>query len=69
MTPADLPPVNAALNGLSAVFLSWGLYFIRRRRQAAHRNCMLAAFVTSALTSPHPRKLVVRAPGVVPASP
>ena len=49
MTPADLPPVNAALNGLSAVFLSWGLYFIRRRRQAAHRNCMLAAFVTSAL--------------------
>ena len=49
MTPADLPPVNASLNGLSAVFLSWGLYFIRRRRQDAHRNCMLDAFVTSAL--------------------
>jgi uncharacterized membrane protein YozB (DUF420 family) len=49
MSPADLPPVNATLNALSAVFLSWGLYFIRRRRQIAHRNCMLAAFVTSAL--------------------
>ena len=49
MSPADLPPVNAALNALSAVFLSWGLYFIRRRRREAHRNCMLAAFATSAL--------------------
>ena len=49
MSPADLPPVNATLNALSAVFLSWGLYFIRRRRQAAHRNCMVAAFATSAL--------------------
>jgi hypothetical protein len=30
---------------------------------------MLAALVTSALTPPHPRKLLVRAPGAVPASP
>jgi uncharacterized membrane protein YozB (DUF420 family) len=37
------------LNGLSAVFLSWGYYFIRRKEQRAHRNCMIAAFVTSAL--------------------
>ena len=49
MSPADLPPVNATLNALSAVFLGWGLYFIRRRRQDAHRDCMLAAFITSAL--------------------
>src|SRR5437016_6284920 len=49
MSPLDLPPVNATLNGLSAVFLSWGLYFIRRKRQDAHRNCMIAAFVTSVL--------------------
>ena len=49
MSPADLPPVNAALNALSAVFLSWGLYFIRRKNQLAHRNCMIAAFVTSAV--------------------
>jgi len=49
MSPADLPPVNATLNALSAVFLSCGLYFIRRKRQNAHRNCMIAAFITSTL--------------------
>jgi len=49
MSPADLPPVNATLNALSAVFLSWGLYFIRRKNQAAHRNCMIGAFLTSAI--------------------
>ena len=47
MSPADLPIVNAGLNGLSAVFLSWGYYFIRRKDQRSHRNCMIAAFVTS----------------------
>ena len=47
MSPADLPVVNAGLNGLSAVLLAWGYYFIRRRDQRAHRNCMVAAFVTS----------------------
>jgi len=46
---ADLPAVNATLNGLSAVFLTAGYVFIRRRNQAMHRNCMIAAFVTSAL--------------------
>jgi len=49
MSPADLPPVNAALNGLSAVLLGFGYYFIRRKRQLAHRRCMVAAFVTSVL--------------------
>ncbi len=49
MTPADLPPVNACLNGLSAAFLSAGFYFIRQKKVAAHRNCMLAAFGTSVL--------------------
>src|SRR2546425_8854407 len=49
MSPADLPPVNATLNALSAVFLSWGLYSSRRKRQDAHRNCMIAAFITSVL--------------------
>jgi len=49
MSPADLPPVNATLNALSAIFLSGGLYFIRRKNQAAHRNCMIAAFVTSSI--------------------
>jgi putative membrane protein len=49
MTPLDLPVVNACLNGLSAVFLSLGYYFIRRRNVTAHRNCMISAFVTSVL--------------------
>ncbi|MGA2662368.1 MAG: DUF420 domain-containing protein [Verrucomicrobiota bacterium] len=49
MSPADLPAVNAFLNGLSAVFLGAGYYFIRRKRQLAHRNCMVAAFGTSVL--------------------
>ena len=49
MSITDLPVVNAGLNGLSAVFLSFGYYFIRRKNQLAHRNCMVAAFVTSVL--------------------
>ena len=49
MSLADLPVVNASLNGLSAVFLSAGYYFIRRKNQVSHRNCMIAAFVTSTL--------------------
>ena len=46
----DLPAVNAALNAVSAAFLSAGL-----RPQSggaridAHRRCMLAAFATSTL--------------------
>jgi hypothetical protein len=43
----DLPAVNASLNGLSAVFLTAGFVFIRRGNKTAHRNCMIAAFVTS----------------------
>ena len=49
MSLADLPAVNACLNGLSAVFLTAGYYFIRRKDQNAHRNCMIAAFAASAL--------------------
>ena len=49
MSASDLPAVNAALNGLSAVFLAGGYWCIKRERQAAHRNCMLAAVSTSTL--------------------
>ncbi len=49
MTLADLPAVNACLNGLSAVFLTSGYYFIRRKNIVAHRRCMVGAFVASAL--------------------
>jgi len=47
MTVLELPAVNASLNGLSAVFLAFGYIFIRRKNKIAHRNCMIAAFVTS----------------------
>jgi putative membrane protein len=49
MTLADLPALNACLNGASTVFLSFGYYFIKRGRRDAHRNCMVAALITSAL--------------------
>ena len=49
MNLSDLPAVNASLNCLSAILLSAGYYFIRRKNQAAHRNCMVAAVCTSTL--------------------
>lgn len=48
MSVTDLPALNATLNGLSACLLFAGWLFIRRRAIAAHRACMLAAFVSSA---------------------
>ena len=47
MTFTDLPAVNACLNGLSAVLLTTGFIFIKRDNKIAHRNCMIAALVTS----------------------
>ncbi len=49
MTLSDLPAVNAALNTLSAIFLSLGYRNIRRKKIAAHRACMLTAFGLSTL--------------------
>ena len=46
---ATLPAVNACLNGASAVLLFVGWRFIRARRIAAHRACMLTAFGLSTL--------------------
>src|SRR5688572_23826404 len=47
MTVSDLPGLNASLNALSTVFLTVGYIFIKQRKQNAHRNCMIAAFITS----------------------
>ncbi|MGI8784281.1 MAG: DUF420 domain-containing protein [Acidobacteriota bacterium] len=49
MTVYDLPAVNAALNATSALLLVLGWFFIRARRIAAHRRCMVAAVCTSTL--------------------
>ena len=49
MSASDLPVVNATLNGLSALLLGCGYYFIRQGRREAHRNCMISALGTSTL--------------------
>ena len=44
-----LPAINASLNGTATVLLGTGYVLIRRRRIAAHRTCMIAAFAASSL--------------------
>ncbi|HWY22820.1 MAG TPA: DUF420 domain-containing protein [Candidatus Acidoferrum sp.] len=46
---AFFPALNASLNGTSAVLLVTGRYMIARGRMAAHRACMIAAVIASAL--------------------
>lgn len=43
------PAINAVFNGASTVFLIVGYAAIRRRNIDLHKQCMVAAFVTSAL--------------------
>jgi uncharacterized membrane protein YozB (DUF420 family) len=45
--PLALPTLNAILNSLAAVLLLLGFSFIKRKKVAQHRACMLAAFVVS----------------------
>ncbi len=49
MTTADLPAVNACLNGLSAVLLTAGWVAIRGKRVALHKALMLSALLSSAV--------------------
>lgn len=49
MSFSDLPAVNATLNGLSAIFLTAGFIFIRRKNVAAHHRCMTTAVILSAI--------------------
>jgi len=44
----DLPHINATLNGLSALTLFVGYYYIRRGERLKHRACMIAALAISA---------------------
>jgi uncharacterized membrane protein YozB (DUF420 family) len=44
-----LPAVNGTLNGLSAVLLTAGFIFIKRKNVPAHKTCMIGAFCTSVL--------------------
>ncbi len=45
----DLPTLNAALNGTSAILLALGYLFIRRKKVDLHKACMVSAFGTSTL--------------------
>jgi putative membrane protein len=47
MNVQALPTLNAVLNATAAALLSWGYAMIRRRRIAAHRAGMIAAFLAS----------------------
>lgn len=49
MNVADLPAINATLNGVSTVFVSAGWYFIRRGFWRQHIVCMVTALVSSTL--------------------
>lgn len=49
MEIADLPALNAVLNGTAAALLVAGYLLIRRGRIAPHKRCMLAALATSAV--------------------
>src|SRR2546425_3300976 len=46
-TVSALPLVNASLNGTSALLLTTGYWFIRKRKVTAHKTCMLTAFAVS----------------------
>lgn len=48
MEIADLTHVNAALNGVTIVFLTMGYSYIRAGRKAEHRASMLGALAASA---------------------
>ena len=49
LTIADLPALNATLNGIATLFLVAGYIFIRRGSWRAHKACMLGALATSAV--------------------
>lgn len=49
MSISDLPTLNAILNSISAILLTTGYVFIKRKKRDAHRACMIGAFVTSTL--------------------
>ena len=49
MNISDLPLLNATLNFSSFLLVAAGFYFIKQKNIRAHKFCMLAALVVSAL--------------------
>ena len=48
MTFQDLPTLNAILNSIAAILLTFGYMNIRRGRQETHKKFMIAALIVSA---------------------
>jgi hypothetical protein len=46
---SEFPAIDATLIVTSALLLTLGYFFIRRKRIQAHKVCMLSAFATSSL--------------------
>jgi uncharacterized membrane protein YozB (DUF420 family) len=46
---SDLATVNAALNATASVLIGSGFYFIKKKNIPAHKACMIAAMVVSAV--------------------
>lgn len=44
-----LPSINAGLNALATLLLTFGFVFIRSGRERQHRICMVSAFIVSAI--------------------
>lgn len=44
-----LPPVQACLNIIAAIFMSVGYYFIRNGNRSAHKVCMISALAVSTM--------------------
>lgn len=44
-----LPPINATMNGMAAVFLIVGITAIKMNKPTVHRNAMVAAIIVSAV--------------------
>ena len=49
MTTQDIPALNAVLNSLATVLMTFGFIFIKTGRKVAHRAAMLSAGVVSAV--------------------
>jgi uncharacterized membrane protein YozB (DUF420 family) len=49
MNVQDFPALNASLNATSALLMTAGFVSIKTKRIAAHRACMLAAVIVSAV--------------------
>ena len=49
MSIHDIPLLNASLNAVCTVLMSIGFLFIKRGNRTAHRACMLAATMVSAV--------------------